>query len=50
LTCVNSPGRSSAYQIDLVRFGVLMAIALAISGRLAKVDQLRVFWANWPSL
>ena len=52
-----------AYQIDLVHFGVLMviavvigqvtppmAIALVISGRLAEVDQLRVFWANWPFL
>jgi TRAP-type C4-dicarboxylate transport system permease large subunit len=27
-----------------------MAIALVISGRLADVDQLRVFWANWPFL
>ena len=25
-----------------------MAIALVISGRLADVDQLRVFPANWP--
>ena len=52
-----------AYQIDLVHFGVLMviaviigqvtppmAIALVISGRLAEVDQLRVFWANLPFL
>jgi TRAP-type C4-dicarboxylate transport system permease large subunit len=52
-----------AYQIDLVHFGVLMvmavvigqvtppmAIALVISGRLADVDQLRVFQANWPFL
>ena len=52
-----------AYQIDLVHFGVLMvmavvigqvtppmAIALVISGRLADVDQLRVFGANWPFL
>jgi tripartite ATP-independent transporter DctM subunit len=52
-----------AYQIDLTHFGVLMviavvigqvtppmAIALVISGRLADVDQLRVFWANWPFL
>jgi TRAP-type C4-dicarboxylate transport system permease large subunit len=27
-----------------------MAIALVISGRLADVDQLRVFWANGPFL
>jgi hypothetical protein len=27
-----------------------VATAPAISGRLAEVDQLRVFWANWPSL
>jgi TRAP-type C4-dicarboxylate transport system permease large subunit len=27
-----------------------MAIALVISGRLADVDQLRVFQANWPFL
>ena len=52
-----------AYQIDLMHFGVLMviavvigqvtppmAIALVISGRLADVDQLRVFGANWPFL
>jgi tripartite ATP-independent transporter DctM subunit len=52
-----------AYQIDLIHFGVLMviavvigqvtppmAIALVISGRLADVDQLRVFGANWPFL
>jgi tripartite ATP-independent transporter DctM subunit len=52
-----------AYQIDLVHFGVLMvmavvigqvtppmAIALVISGRLADIDQLRVFQANWPFL
>ena len=52
-----------AYQIDLTHFGVLMviavvigqvtppmAIALVISGRLADVDQLRVFGANWPFL
>ena len=51
------------YQIDLVHFGVLMviavvigqvtppmAIALVISGRIADVDQLRVFWANLPFL
>jgi TRAP-type C4-dicarboxylate transport system permease large subunit len=27
-----------------------MAIALVISGRLADIDQLRVFAANWPFL
>jgi len=52
-----------AYQIDLVHFGVLMviavvigqvtppmAIALVIAGRIAEVDQLRVFRANLPFL
>ncbi len=52
-----------AYQIDLTQFGVLMviavvigqltpplAIALIITGKIAKVDQLRVFRANWPFL
>jgi tripartite ATP-independent transporter DctM subunit len=51
------------YQVDLVHFGVLMviavvvgqvtppmAIALVIAGRIAEVDQLRVFWANLPFL
>jgi TRAP-type C4-dicarboxylate transport system permease large subunit len=51
------------YQIDLVHFGVLMviavvigqvtppmAIALVITGRIAQVDQLRVFRANLPFL
>jgi TRAP-type C4-dicarboxylate transport system permease large subunit len=51
------------YQIDLVHFGVLMviavvigqvtppmAIALVITGRIADVDQLRVFRANLPFL
>jgi tripartite ATP-independent transporter DctM subunit len=52
-----------AYQIDLTHFGVLMviavvigqvtppmAIALVITGRIANVDQLRVFRANMPFL
>jgi tripartite ATP-independent transporter DctM subunit len=52
-----------AYQIDLTHFGVLMviaviigqvtppmAIALVITGRIADVDQLRVFRANMPFL
>jgi tripartite ATP-independent transporter DctM subunit len=52
-----------AYQIDLTQFGVLMviavvigqltpplAIALIITGKIAKVDQLKVFHANWPFL
>jgi tripartite ATP-independent transporter DctM subunit len=52
-----------AYQIDLTHFGVLMviaviigqvtppmAIALVITGRIADVDQLRVFRANTPFL
>jgi tripartite ATP-independent transporter DctM subunit len=52
-----------AYQIDLIHFGVLMviaviigqvtpptAIALVITGRIADVDQLRVFRANLPFL
>jgi tripartite ATP-independent transporter DctM subunit len=51
------------YQIDLTHFGVLMviavvigqvtppmAIALVITGRIANVDQLRVFRANMPFL
>lgn len=51
------------YQIDLLQFGVLMvvavvigqvtpplAIALIITGRIAGVDQLRVFKANLPFL
>jgi tripartite ATP-independent transporter DctM subunit len=50
-----------AFDIDLLHFGILMvlavvigqvtppvAIALVITGRLADVDQLRVFWANLP--
>ncbi len=52
-----------AYQIDLTQFGVLMvvavvigqltpplAIALIITGKIANVDQLKVFQANWPFL
>ena len=52
-----------AYDIDLIHFGVLMvlavvigqvtppvAIALVITGRIADVDQLRVFRANLPFL
>jgi tripartite ATP-independent transporter DctM subunit len=52
-----------AYHIDLIHFGVLMviaviigqvtppmAIALVITGRIAEVDQLRVFRANLPFL
>ncbi len=52
-----------AYHIDLTHFGVLMviaviigqvtppmAIALVITGRIANVDQLRVFRANMPFL
>jgi tripartite ATP-independent transporter DctM subunit len=52
-----------AYHIDLTHFGVLMviaviigqvtppmAIALVITGRIANVDQLRVFRANLPFL
>jgi tripartite ATP-independent transporter DctM subunit len=52
-----------AYDIDLIHFGVLMviaviigqvtppmAIALVIAGRIAEVDQLRVFRANLPFL
>ncbi len=52
-----------AYHIDLIHFGVLMviaviigqvtppmAIALVITGRIADVDQLRVFRANLPFL
>ena len=51
------------YQVDLIHFGVLMviavvvgqvtppmAIALVIAGRIAEVDQLRVFRANLPFL
>ncbi|MCB1715471.1 MAG: TRAP transporter large permease [Candidatus Competibacteraceae bacterium] len=51
------------YQIDLVHFGVLMviavvvgqvtppmAIALFIAGRIAEVDQMKVFRANMPFL
>lgn len=49
------------YQIDLIHFGVLMvmavvigqltppmAIALIITGRIARTDQLRIFMANMP--